>query len=145
MVLHDITGCQLEEIFSWKTDTAAGLDGWSGRDLSLLSGKACYWVAKMLNRIEKGAKWPETATIARAVFLAKQVDSSWEPTDYRMIKITSAIYRKWATLRLFHLREWVMDWSEENQFTGRPGNAACEAWLATAIDVELAELSGQKI
>ena len=39
-------------------ESAGALDGWSPKELSLLSYKACGHIADMLNLVEAGSPWP---------------------------------------------------------------------------------------
>ena len=55
--------------FRWTKESAAALDGWSPKELSLLSLQACGHVADMLNQIEAGSPWPRSATHALIAYL----------------------------------------------------------------------------
>ena len=46
----------------------------------------------------------------RTVFLSKDADDTSNPLAYRPLKITSAIYRRWATARLKSLEPWIDSW-----------------------------------
>ena len=80
-------------------DSAAGLDGWAARDIALLSDHAIQLMTDLLNAIERGAPWPQHMLQTRAVFLSKDANSTDNPLAYRILKITSGWYRKWASCR----------------------------------------------
>jgi hypothetical protein len=126
-------------------DSAPGLDGWSNKDLALLSDGAIRLMVDFLNAIEKGAPWPETMRQTRAVFLSKDPDDTANPLAYRALKITSSIYRKWATYRNRTLEDWVMSWQDKAMNSGIPGKGGTDAWYHTALHVELQRLSGQEV
>ena len=45
-------------------ESAGALDGWSPKELSLLSLLACGHIANMFNQIEAGSPWPRSANHA---------------------------------------------------------------------------------
>ena len=51
------------------------------------------------------------------------------------------VYRLWASLRLGHLREWVVGWLPNSVSSLGNGLSSVEAWFSTASDVE-EDLSG---
>ena len=55
---------------------------------------------------------------------------------YRILKITSVIYRVWATVRTRNLSHWVHTWVEPEMFAGIPGAGAEEGWYLTQLDME---------
>ena len=89
------------------SSSAVGLDGWAAKDLALLSDKAIQALVDFLNEIEKGAPWPEHMLQTRAVFLSKDPDQTANPLAYRILKITSGLYRKWASCRNMNLENWI--------------------------------------
>ena len=127
------------------SDSAAGLDGWAARDLTLLSDNAIQLLVDFLNAIEKGAPWPEHMLQTRAVFLSKDPDNTANPLAYRILKITSGLYRKWASCRNRNLEGWIKTWDCEAINSGVPGKGAQDAWQKTAIANELTKLMGQHI
>ena len=110
--------------------------------MAVLSGKAYHWMAQMLNTIEQGAAWPKGTTQARAAFLAKDSMKQGDPLAYRILLILSAVYRRWAAVRLHHLGEWIDGWALPEIFAGVQGKGAEQAWYSTALLVEEARLRG---
>ncbi len=105
--IGDITGEAVKAQCQYDTKSAPGLDGWSAADLELLSDEAYQMIADLLNAIENGAEWPAAMLATRAVFLSKDENDTHNPLAYRILKITSGIYRKWGSLRMRQLQPWV--------------------------------------
>ena len=126
--------------------SAAGLDGWTAGDLALLSRYAFSVLVKLLNSIEQGeVDWPVHMLETRAVFLSEDPNDSSNPLASRILKITSAIYRRWGSTRLRNLAEWVNSWDHPALHAGIPGKGAQDAWLKTALGVELAKVFGLEV
>ena len=81
----------------------------------------------------------------QAVFFSKDPNDTANPLAHRALKITSAIYRKWATYRNTSLEEWTMSWEDKAINSGIPGRGATDAWYRTALHVELQRISGQDV
>ncbi len=81
----------------------------------------------------------------RAVLLSKDPSDTHNPLAYRILKITSGIYRKWASMRMRHLHDWVLLWDEEAINAGVPDKGAPDGWLKTAIDLEFARVNNIQI
>ena len=126
-------------------ESAAGLDGWAARDIALLSDLAISLIVKMLNAIQKGAPWPEHMLHTRAVFLSKDPNKTDDPLAYRILKITSGWYRKWATCRNRDLRKWIATWDCPELNSGVSGKGAQDARMNTALQLELAQLSDKLV
>ena len=62
----------MKQSFSRTKESAGALDGWSPKELSMLSDKACDKVAVMLNQIEEGENWPKPAPDAKVAYLEKE-------------------------------------------------------------------------
>ncbi len=92
--IQDITVEEFKAQCQADLKSAPGLDGWSAEDLELLSDQAYKALVDMLNCIEKGARWPQAMTATRAVFLSKDSLDTQNPLAYRILKITSGVYRK---------------------------------------------------
>ena len=80
----------------------------------------------------------------RTVFLSKDPEKTDDPLAYRGLKITSAIYRKWASTRLRALAPWVAQW-DHPALPVVGGKGAQDAWLLTALKAELSRLKGHHI
>ena len=126
-------------------DSAPGLDGWSNKDLALLSDQAIKLIVNLLNAIELGAPWPKAMQEARAVFLSKEPTCTTNPLNYRVLKITSTIYRKWGTYRNATLQPWVDTWIDKAHNSGAAGKGAQDAWYHTALWNEVRALTGEDV
>lgn len=78
----------------------------------------------------------------RAVFLSNHAQ---DPLTYRILKITSGWYRKWATCMNTDLRAWISTWDCDEIYSGVPGKGGQDAWFNTALQLELAQLSNQLV
>ena len=72
-----------------------------------MSRLAADLLARFLRAIEGGAAGPPEFACARTVFLGKTTEFSLDPLDNRVVFVCSAVYRRWAALRLRHLGPWV--------------------------------------
>ena len=127
------------------TESAAGLDGWYPKDMALLSDKALEKLVDMLNAIEEGAEWPKHMHFTRAVMLPKDENNTQDPLAYRILKVSSAIYRKWATTRNKKLENWILTWDDQALYAGVPGKGAQDAWYTSAICNEMQRINGYQI
>ena len=109
--LQDIETEQLHAAFRAMGNTAAGMDAWAPAELRDIPRQATQWMAAMLNRVEKGMKWPSDITKARVAYIAKEQGSVTDPMQFRGLTIMSAIYRVWAKQRLHMLEPWVRQWA----------------------------------
>merc|ERR1712051_234330 len=64
---------------------------------------------------------------------------------YRILKITSMIYRLWATIRVQHLEHWIGTWADPAMFAGVVGAGAEEGWYLTQLDLELKHTTGADV
>ena len=103
------------------------MDGWTKDDLWWQSDMGYEWLTAIFAAIETTGRWPAGLTTARAVFLCKDPQDTGNPKAYRILKITSAIYRVWATARVRDLDPWIRTWADTAMFAGVPGAGAEEA------------------
>ena len=80
----------------------------------------------------------------RTVFLSKDPDDTSNPLAYRPLKITSAIYRRWATARLKKMEKWIDEWDHPALHV-IGGKGAQDAWYKTALDTEFTRQLGLDI
>ena len=116
--------------------TAGGLDAWTKQDLRWVSDLGLQWLAKCYHSIEQHQHWPSSMTKARAAFLNKDPDDAGNPMAYRILKITSVLYRLWGSVRLKNLESWITSWADPAMFAGVPGAGAEEGWYTTQLDME---------
>eukprot|EP00969_Alexandrium_andersonii_P232807 10278798-Alexandrium_andersonii.AAC.1 len=102
-------------------------------------------LATMYNQIEEGGSWPSQVRLARAVFLGKGRVETCSSLDYRILSITSHIYRKWATIRLHHMQEWTSNWLDADMYGGFKNTSAQTASWAFAVQLEHAAVTGASV
>eukprot|EP00969_Alexandrium_andersonii_P283777 12546481-Alexandrium_andersonii.AAC.1 len=68
---------------------------------------AFEWLARLYTAIESGADWPKPVLLAKAAFLPKEEGEAPAPLKHRVLTIASAVYRRWASMRLQDLQPWV--------------------------------------
>jgi hypothetical protein len=90
-----------------------------------------------MSKIEQIGQWPEAQLKARAVFRCKDITDAGNLMSYIILKITSALYRLWASVRMRHLEGWVEQWADKAMYAGVAGVGADDVWYRTAIDMEL--------
>ena len=91
--------------FSRTRESAGALDGWSPKELSLLSYKAYGHIAILH---------------ARVVFLEKLGATTGQVMSYRPLTITSPLYRCWGTMRLKSCEPWIREWALPEMHVGVP-------------------------
>ena len=104
------------------------------------SDKGFGWLASFYDLIEQTGEWPTQQTITRAIFLNRNPHDAENPMAYRIIKVTSALYRVWGSVRMRDLGPWVDTWRTGAFFSGVPGVGAEECSYLTALDVEYKRL-----
>ena len=67
------------------------------------------------------------------------------PMAYRILKITSALYRLWGSIRMQHLGHWISTWADPAMFAGVPGAGAEEGWWLTQLDIELKQATDGEV
>ncbi len=143
--IKKIDAAGLRQACSKGLEAGGGLDTWTTKEVGLLSDLALQLLADMFNKIEEGATWPACMQDTRAVFLNKDPEDVGNPMAYRILKITSTLYRKWASTRLSDLQEWVQTWADEAMHAGIPGVGAEDAWYITALDLEQLRLHNVQV
>ena len=61
--------------------------------------------------IEDGAPWPSSTNEGRLAFMSKDIKTLDDVLAYRLLSILSALYRRWATVRLRNLKQWIATWA----------------------------------
>ena len=141
----DITWEEIKFACTHGNSSAPGMDGWTKLDLSWLSDKAFQWLATCFKSIETTHKWPTSMTKARAVFLSKDAEDMGNPMAYRILKITSTLYRLWGSIRIQHLEQWISTWADPAMFAGVSGAGAEEGWYLTQLELELKQATGGEV
>ena len=62
--------------------------------------------------------------------------------SYRVLLIMSALYRKWGSMRLHSLEQWIHQWELPDMYAGAGKQGAEDAWYQTMVDLELLQLEG---
>ena len=70
------------------------------------------------------------------IAMIPKADGDSTPLRQRPLSVLPVVYRLRASLRLGHLREWVLDWVPQSVFRLGNGLSSVEAWCSTALDVE---------
>ena len=117
---------------------AGGLDNLHPRELRILPALSWHWAAEMLTLIEKGEPWPLPALDARATFLLKPDGDSGVLTDYRILLLTSTLYRIWAKARMHHLDPWARSWAVDGMLSAGPGLGAADGHYEVSLRIEQA-------
>ena len=134
--VEDLTGQRVQEFFSQIGDSAAAMDGWNPKELSLLSPKMYEAIATMLTQIEQGAPWPHSVVQAKVAYLQKDGAVEGEVMSYRPLTISAALYRAWAALRLEDMQHWISHWRLDEMYAGVPGKGAVDAWHEALSQIE---------
>ena len=134
---------QLKECCEKASKSAGGLDNWTKSELKWTSDLGFQWLERFYRKVEETGKWPETATMTRAIFLCKDPDDKANPMSYRIIKVTSALYRLWGSVRIKDLDGWISSWKTKHMFSGIPGVGAEDCAYQTAIYAELKRIYGE--
>ena len=121
--------------------TAVGLDSWSPNDIALLPDVALAWVTQLFTLLESGSPWPPQLCHAGGHLLQKPDSDPLMPLSFRVLTISSAIYRVWAKIRLAHLQPWMDTWQLPEMHAGFKQVGAEDAWYSTGLDLEHARLN----
>ena len=133
--LPPISGKELQEYARAKKSTAGGLDGWAWNEVQALPLSLFSALAILLNLVESTGCWPQGLRDAYIAMIPK-ADGDSTPLGQRPLSVLPVVYRLWASLRLGHLREWVLGWVPQSVFSLGNGLSSVEAWYSTALDVE---------
>ena len=125
--------------------TAAGPVSWEPAEMALWSMEAYGKLADLMNMIEEGAPWPDRTTLARAAFLQKDPARTQNPVDYMALRILSALYRRWASVRLAAMRPWTGKWSDKSTGAGAEAAGATDSSYRVTLETELARARGEDI
>ena len=90
----------------------------------------------MLELIEEGDAWPTNTNVGRFAFMSKDNSKLDDALAYRLLLILSVLYRRWATVRLRNLKEWIATWAQDGFFAGTDAVGAEDAWWETAVVIE---------
>lgn len=126
--VENIDGEMVFKAFRNTAASAAGMDGWEPKEFTFFSKRLCEHVADLLALLEAGAPWPDWTTHARIVHLEKEGCIAGGVMSYRPLTITSALYRRWATMRLRTIDVWIATWATPHMFAGVVGQGAVDVW-----------------
>ena len=87
------------------------------------------------NLVETTGTWPQGLLDAH-IAMIPNADGDSTPLGQRPLSVLLVVKRLWASLRLGHLREWVVGWLPNSVFSLGNGLSSVEAWFSTASDVE---------
>ena len=70
------------------------------------------------------------------IAMIPKADGDSTPPGQRPLSVLPVENGLWASLRLGHLREWVVGWLPQSVFSIGTGLSSVEAWFSTALDIE---------
>ena len=70
------------------------------------------------------------------IAMIPRADGDSTPLGQMPLSVLLVVYRFWASLRLGHLREWVVGWLPNSVFSLGNGLSSVEACFSTALDIE---------
>eukprot|EP00973_Karenia_brevis_P035363 4875110-Karenia_brevis.AAC.1 len=112
----------------WEAEPSdPGMDHWTYTDMLLVDETALDQLANLLSLIEAGKPWPTNALPARSCLRSKNPESPYDAMEYRLLLVTSVLYRIWGKARLGHLHAWIGSWRLPHMHGGLPGTGAEEA------------------
>ena len=127
--LPRITGRDLQEFARAKKSTAGGLDGWAWNEIKALPLPWFSGLAILLELVETIGVWPQGLLGAFFAVISK-ADGDSTPLGQRPLSVLTVVYRLWASLRLGHLREWVVGWLLKSVFSLGNGLSSVEAFFS---------------
>ena len=133
--LPPISGRELQEVAGAKKSSAGGLDGWAWNEIEALPLSWFSGLAMLLNLVETTGTWPKGLLDAYIAMIPK-ADGDSTPLGQRPLCVLPVQYRLWASLRLVHLRDWVLGWVPQSVYSLGNGLSSVEAWFSAALDIE---------
>lgn len=142
--IHDVDPDRLMKKCMSTNNSAAGMDQWGPAEFKLLSRESFVWLAKLLDAVEGGAKWPDQLKWAKAAFLAKDANDCNNPLASRVLMIMPTLYRKWAAMRLEDLEDigWNATWQHGAMVAGVRERGADDGWWHSALLTEQDHVNG---
>ena len=104
MHLPRINGKRLKGIATHTSAIIGGLDSIHPKEMALMHDELWEWIAILLTMIENGADWPSAALYAKSAFLRKPNTTGECMSHYRILTLTSVIYRLWAKYNCFQFK-----------------------------------------
>lgn len=143
--VEDITAKALLKACAKKLHGAAGLDGWTPKELSILPAYLWQWLADLFNKIERGAEWPGGLAQAVHVALLKDVNkiSDYPKVRIRLIAIMPVVVRAWDALRAANATRWLLRWAPAELHGGVPGKGVGTATTSTAMAFAEGRVTGR--
>ena len=117
-----------------KKSTADGQDGLAWNEIKALPLAWFSGLAILLELVETTGDWPHCLLDANIAMVPK-ADGDSTPPGQRPLSVLPVVCRLWASLRLRHLREWVVGWLSKSVFSLGSGLSSVEAWFS-ALDIE---------
>ena len=109
-----------------------------------MEGQLLKWLLEILEKIENGAKWPDTWCVSRIVVLGKGTQPK-SPLDIRPITILSKIYRLWSRLRSLEVLHHISKLMPA-QVSATAGGISADMLAAfTANQIESAKCSNREL
>ena len=86
--------------------------------------------------VETTGTWPQGLLGCLQIAMIPKADGDSTPLGQRHLSVLLVVYRRWASLRLGHLQEWVEGWLRHSVKSLGNGLSSVEAWFSTALDIE---------
>eukprot|EP00969_Alexandrium_andersonii_P208531 9210090-Alexandrium_andersonii.AAC.1 len=91
--MEPISTAQVFFAFTKAHATSPGPDMWSLKDLRYMTWTAAGHLGTLYNIVEKGGEWPDQMCLSKASFLSKTSEDSVDIFDFRILTVTSVLYR----------------------------------------------------
>ncbi len=133
IVLPPITGDRLLRTSkTFNANTGVGVDGLRPRHIVYLSPEARDELARLLNALEQGRRWPRVLRTVIEVARGKKLGGS------RLIGVSPTLYRLWAKARYNDIRHIIEQRLNRPYFAAAPGRGATNAAFTHAWEAEAA-------
>lgn len=133
----------LEVVGRLKATGAAGLDGWSPKDLKALPRAILEYLVLFYELVEATGEWPQALQCAAVTLIPKGEGA--EPLDQRPLSVMPVVYRIWAAIYVRKLLPWQEKWIHRSQHGCRAKHSTSDAILRTALGLEQAMLDGEDL
>ena len=132
----------LQSFAQSRSPSAPGLDGIQLLALQHLPSAAWSYLAFILNLIEATGQWPSSLLEVSLCAIPKGEAAMASPLKYRLIGVTSHVYRLWSGFRAMQTNKgWIAHLIGDCNFGGIPKRSAKQASLLDALSWEEAHFS----
>ena len=130
----------LQAFATSRTSSAPGMDC---IHLAVLHDRAWAYLTMILNLVESTGRWPRSLLEVSLCAIPKGEANTAKPLKYRLIGITSHVYRVWSGLRAMQANNfWISHLIGDCSYGGIPKRSAKQASFADALTWEETHHSG---